>query len=110
MAPHSSTLAWKIPWTEEPSGVAKSRTRLHFHFHFNHLKGFLGGASGKNLPANARDVSSLSSVQSLSCVRLFETPWTAACQASLSLTYSWSLLKLMAIELVSIESNFIVGL
>ena len=43
MAPHSSTLAWKIPWTEEPRwaavhGVAKSRTRLsnftftsHFH-------------------------------------------------------------------------------
>ena len=27
MATHSSTLAWKIPWTEEP-GVAKSRTRL----------------------------------------------------------------------------------
>ena len=44
MAPHSSTLAWKIPWTEEPGGlhavhgVAKSQTRLsdftlpsHFH-------------------------------------------------------------------------------
>ena len=84
--------------------------RLHFHFHFNHLKGFLGGASGKNLPANARDVSSVSSVQLLSCVWLFETPWTAACQASLSITYSWSLLKLMAIESVSIQSNFIVGL
>ena len=31
MAPHSSTLAWKIPWTEEPAavhGVAKSRTQL----------------------------------------------------------------------------------
>ena len=25
MAPHSSTLAWKIPWTEEPGGVAKSQ-------------------------------------------------------------------------------------
>ena len=44
MAPHSSTLAWKIPWTEEPGRlqsvheVAKSRTRLSdftltFHFH-----------------------------------------------------------------------------
>ena len=41
-----------------------------------------------------------SSVQSLSCVRLFETPWTAACQASLSITNSQSLLKLMLIELV----------
>ena len=40
------------------------------------------------------------SVKSLSCVRLFETPWTIACQASLSITNSQSLLKLMSIELV----------
>ena len=39
-----------------------------------------------------------SSVQSLSCVRLFVTPWTAAHQASLSITNSWSLLRLMFIE------------
>ena len=39
-----------------------------------------------------------SSVQSLSCVWLFETPWTAARQASLSITNSQSLLKLMSIE------------
>ena len=48
-------------------------------------------------------VSSLaqfSSAQSLSHVRLFATPWTAACQASLSITNSWSLLKLMAIKSV----------
>ena len=43
MAPHSSTLAWKIPWTEEPAvhGVAKSQTRLSdftFTFHFNALE------------------------------------------------------------------------
>ena len=36
-----------------------------------------------------------SSVQSLSHVQLFATPWTAACQASLSITNSWSLLKLL---------------
>ena len=41
-----------------------------------------------------------SSVQSPSHVRLFATPWTAACQASLSITSSRSLLKLMSIELV----------
>ena len=41
----------------------------------------------------------LSSVQ-LSRGRLFAAPWTAACQASLSITNSWSLLKLMSIELV----------
>ena len=40
------------------------------------------------------------SVQSLSCVQLFSTPWTAACQASLSITNSQSLLKLMPIELI----------
>ena len=39
-----------------------------------------------------------SSVQSLSWVQLFVTPWTAAHQASLSITNSWSLLKLMSIE------------
>ena len=37
-------------------------------------------------------------VQSLSRVQLFETPWTAAHQTSLSSTVSWSLLKLMSIE------------
>ena len=45
-----------------------------------------------------------SSVQSLSCVRLFVTPWTTARQAPLSITNSWSLLKLISIELV-ISSN-----
>ena len=43
-------------------------------------------------------------VQSLSRVQLFATPWTAAHQASLSLTISWSLLKLMSIESV-MQSN-----
>ena len=42
----------------------------------------------------------ISSVQSLSHVKIFVTPWTAACQASLSITSSRSLLKLMSIELV----------
>ena len=41
-----------------------------------------------------------SSVQSLSHVQCFVAPWTAACQASLSITNSWSLLKLMSIESV----------
>ena len=40
----------------------------------------------------------VSSVQSLSRVRLFATPWVAACQAFLSVINSWSLLKLMSIE------------
>ena len=50
---------------------------------------------------------SLSSVQSLSCVRLFVTPWTAACQASLSITNSWSLLRLMSIASVMPSNHLI---
>ena len=42
--------------------------------------------------------SFISSVQSLSCVQFFVTPWTAARQASLSITISWSFLKLICIE------------
>ena len=48
-----------------------------------------------------------SSVQSLSHVWLFATPWTAACQASLSITNFQSLLKLMPIELVMPSNHFI---
>ena len=47
------------------------------------------------------------SVQSLSLVRLFVTPWTAAHQASLSITNSWSLLTLMSIELVMPSNHLI---
>ena len=47
------------------------------------------------------------SVQSLSRVQLFVTPWTAACQASLSITNSWGLLRLMFIKSV-IPSNHLI--
>ena len=46
-------------------------------------------------------------VLSLSCVRLFATPWTAVCQASLSIADSWSLLKLMTIESVMPSNHLI---
>ena len=46
----------------------------------------------------------VSSVQLLSHVRLFATPWTAVRQASLSITNSLSLLKLMSVELVMSSS------
>ena len=48
-----------------------------------------------------------SSVQSLSHVRLFVTPWTAALQASLSITKCWSLLKFMSIESVMPSNHLI---
>ena len=47
------------------------------------------------------------SVQSLSRVRLFETPWTAARQASLSITNSWSSLRLTSIKSVMPSSHLI---
>ena len=46
-------------------------------------------------------------VQSLGRVQLFVTPWTAARQSSLSLTISWSLLKLMSIESVMPSNHLI---
>ena len=48
-----------------------------------------------------------SSVQLLSRVRLFATPWTEACQASLSITNSWSSPKLMSIESVTPSNQLI---
>ena len=48
-----------------------------------------------------------SSVQPLSHVQLFVTPWTAACQASLFITNSWSLLKLMSIASVMPPNHLI---
>ena len=47
-----------------------------------------------------REALQFSSVQSLSCVRLFATPWITACQVFLSITNSWSSLKLLSIESV----------
>ena len=52
MAPHSSTLAWKIPWTEEPGGLqsmgsqeSDTTGRLHFHFPLS----CIGGGNGNPL-------------------------------------------------------------
>ena len=56
------------------------------------------------LPVNS---TQFSSVQSLSCVQLFATPWTAAHQASLSITKSLSLLRLMSIESVMPSNHLI---
>ena len=49
------------------------------------------------------------SVQSLSSVRLFTTPWTTACQTALSITSSRSLFKLMSIEMVMPSNHLILS-
>ena len=46
-------------------------------------------------------------VQPLSHVQFCVTPWTAACQASLSFTISWSLLRLMSIKLIMLSNHLI---
>ena len=51
----------------------------------------------------------LSVVQLLGRVQLFVTPWTAACQASLSFTISWSVLRLMSIELMTPSYHLILS-
>ena len=50
-----------------------------------------------------------SSVQLLSHAQFFVTPWTTACQDSLSITNSWNLLKLMSIESVMPSNHLILG-
>ena len=59
------------------------------------------------IPSYTLLISSVSSVQSLSHVWLFAIPWTAECQASLSITNSQSLLKLMSIKSVMPSNHLI---
>ena len=78
-------------------------------------KGFSGGSDNKESACNVGDLESIlgyssfqfSSVQSLSRVRLFVTPWIAARQASLSITNPQSSLKLMSIESVLPSSHLL---
>ena len=72
-----------------------------FVFGLWHSKVYLISACQRNT------INKISSFQSLSHVRLFETPWTEPCQASLSITLSQSLLKLMSIELVMPSNHLI---
>ena len=94
MATHSSILAWKIPWAEEPGyspwGRRESDTTEWLSTHIqevNYLK------------------NQFSSVPQ-SCPT-FVTPWTAGSQSSLSITNSWSLFKLMSIESVMPSNHLI---
>ena len=68
----------------------------------------MGGWGGVRLGPLWEGTDELSSVQSLSCVRLFANPWTAACQVSLLITNSQSSLKPMSIESVMPSNHLIV--
>ena len=90
MATHSGILAWRIPWTEEPTG----------------LHGLGHNWTTFTFIAVSFYLERFSSVR-FSPVQPFATPWTAACQASLSITNSQSLLKLMSIESVMPSNHLI---
>ena len=95
-ATHSSILAWIIPWTEEPGGVQSMRSHRVGHDWVT-----------KQILLHGISSVQFSSVQLLSHVRLFATPWIAARQLSLSITNSQSSLKLTSIESVMPSSHLI---
>ena len=73
-----------------------------------HINMFLLRTIVKNLTMyNAVYSTYVFVVQLLDCVWFFATPWTSACQASLSFTISQSLLKLMSIELIMLSNHLI---
>ena len=89
MATHSTFLAWRIPMDSRAWW-----TTVH------------GGP--KELDMTERRSTHISSVQSLSCVHLFVTPWTAAHQASLPFTIFQSLLRFMSIVSVMPSNHLFV--
>ena len=104
-------------WWAAIYGVAQSRTRLKQLSSSSSSSdneqphsGPVGGRVEKQLPSFDVTCSSFCHilvVQSLSCVHLFVTSWTAAHQGSLSFTISWSLFKRMSIEL-TVPSNYLI--
>ena len=74
---------------------------------FGLLKWFAGNIRDHFYSELWLELIMLQSVQSLSCVRFFATPWIAARQAFLSITNSWSSLKFMSIESVMPSSHLI---
>ena len=91
--PGASSPPWDLPYSESKSMSLTSPALAD--------KFFITSGTCEALYVN------ISSVQSLSCVWLFVTPWTAAHQASLSITNSRSSLKLTSIELVMPSSHLI---
>ena len=84
MSTHSSILAWTILWTEEPDDYRPLSRKVSLN-------------TTEQLRLWLFTDHQFTSVQSLSHVWLFVTPWTAARQASLSITNSQNLLKLVSI-------------
>ena len=102
-------------WRAAIHGVAKSRTRLKRLSSSSSIGETRGMRHLEVEVFNHRRISKIFQIASvqlqfsrwLSCVCLFATPWTAAHQASLSITSSWNLLKLMSIESVMPSNHLI---
>ena len=102
MATHSIILAWEIRWTEKPGGlqcIGVQRVNLVTKQQQQHM-----GDTQENGVVHQNCWVQFSSVR---CVWLPVNPWTAACQASLIITYSWGLFKLMSIGSVMPSNNLI---
>ena len=112
MATHSSVLAWRIPGMAEP-GVLPSMGSHRVGHDWSDLAAAAAGqrwvflSSGTKRNSYKNFFNQFNSMQSLSSVQLFVTPWTAACQASLSITNSRSLLKLMSMKSVMPSNHLI---
>ena len=96
----------------EDSGCSSARWKSRCRQRANSFRVGAGRGSFSSQSALSSALTFLSDptvvvVQLLSCVGLFVTPWTVARQASLSITNSWSLLKLMSIELVMPSNHLI---
>ena len=88
-------------------GVAQSRTQLKWLSSSINENVIYDGMGMRLQWPHLCPFPKISSVQSLSHVWLFVTPWTAACRASLSITNTWSLLKLLFIESVMPSNHLI---
>ena len=106
-ATHSSILAWRIPWNTQPRKLQRVQNdwaTFTFTFHLSTWKEFHQVVEKGRVFLFEHQFSS---VQSLSRVQLFATPWIAACQASLSITNSQSSPRLTSIESVMPSSHLI---
>ena len=96
-----------LPWEMQVSATMKNHLQLVRAGIINQSARIHTGEIMGQGPCWLYTISFISSVQSLSRVRLFATPWTAAHQASLSITNFQSLLKLMSIESVMPSNHLI---
>ena len=104
VAIHSSILVWRVPWREDPCRLQS----IGLHRIRRNLNNFAGRqAIAYFINSQMYTLKYFGSVQLLSHIRLFETQWSAACQASLSIINSWSLPKLMFIGSVTPSNHLI---